>query len=141
MLYCEPTMNTATESTPAALMTDADWTARCRVPYTNPEATAARLASITLTSERFTRACHMLNIARNPGFRFGLTRSDIPAEVITVLETAVTESRAQLLPFAARMRELKSEGFAFDEIWNFLSDEGADEHGLRYGDSLLLLSL
>jgi hypothetical protein len=83
----------------------------------------------------------MLATARNPGFRFGLTNSDIPAEVIALLEAAVSESQAALKPFAVRMRKLVGQGYAMDEIWNILDDAGAGEHGLRYGHSTLLLSV
>jgi hypothetical protein len=133
-------MNAVTE-TNIAPVTQADWTAKIRAYYTNPSATVARLAECTTTVERLDRARTMLATARNPGFRFGLTNSDIPTEVVIVLEATVSESQAALKPFATRMRKLVGQGYAMDETWNKLDDAGAGEHGLRYGHSSLLLSV
>jgi hypothetical protein len=130
-----------TEQATALTMTDTNWTARARSRYLDIEVTRATLAACPNTSYRLGKAGSMLALARNPGYRFELTREDIPAEVVALLETTVAEARATLRPFANRMRELQAESFAMDEIWNILDGEGATEHGLRYGASTFLLSL
>lgn len=130
-------VNTMTNT---AELTDADWTARARAPYLDARATEARLARCATVRETLTRARWMLQIARNPGFRFGLTREDVPAEVVATLVAAIEAAEEKARPLAVRMREVYAEYLAWDTTWGIL-DEGARELGFGYGDSALLESV
>lgn len=70
------------------------------------------------------RACRMLEIARDPQGRYGLTAADCAATAAALPEM-IAELRAAVAPAVARVREMVDAGRAADEI-------ASEMRGLRY---------
>jgi hypothetical protein len=128
------------DSIAPAVASTIDWNARIREQYTNPVAAVARVMRETTDRKRLSHARYMLGIARNPQYRFDLLVSDIPESVIAALQGVIADLAhvdAAVLALALRHRELESQGFAQDEIWNIMEDE-ASPLDFHYGDSTTL---
>lgn len=122
-----------------------DWNARARARYTDPVVAVARVMECATQRDQLERASYMLSIARNPQNRFDLTREQVPATVVSALESIVAELTsldldAPIRALAVRYRELQAQGFAQDEIWGRLESDAAPI-GFRYDDSMILESL
>ena len=124
------------------------WTTRARSRYLDPEVTQAALDACKADHVRLTKARLMLKVCHNPRHLFGLVAEEIPSAVVELLEVTIeqpahvgAERTKKMRALATRHAQLEGQGYAQDELWNILDDEGAGELGLRYGHSSYLRSV